>query len=163
MQHASAFPILVAAIVAAVVTAATAGQSKPDFSGEWILNRAASILSPGADGMQSGTVRIDHREPMFRYAATFSAAGGTPIKYAFELPSDGREVASGPQGARAMGTLRWDADALILTSRIERPGGEMTIVFRYELVDAGRRLRAVERLRGTDHDQDNVWIFDRRE
>ncbi len=113
--------------------------------------------------MQSGTVRIDHREPMFRYAATFSAAGGTPIKYTFELPSDGREVASGPQGARAVGMLRWDADALILTSRIERPGAEMTIVFRYELLDGGRRLRAVERLRGSDHDQDNVWIFDRRE
>ena len=142
---------------------ATIVQSKPDFSGEWILNRAESTLSPGADAMQSGLVWIDHREPTFRYAATFSAASGTPIKYTFELPSDGHEVASGQQGARAVGTLQWDADALIFTSRIERPGGEMTIVFRYELLDGGRRLRAVERLRGGDRDQDNVWIFDRRE
>ena len=39
---------------------------KPDFSGEWVLNRQASSLSPGADAVQSGTMQIDHREPMFR-------------------------------------------------------------------------------------------------
>jgi hypothetical protein len=38
----------------------------------------------------------------------------------------------------------------------------MAISFRNELIDGGRRLRASETLRGTDHDQDNVWIFDRR-
>jgi hypothetical protein len=46
--------------------------------------------------------------------------------------------------------------------RITRPDGEMSIVFRHELIEGGRRLRAVEQLRGTDHDQDNVWVFDRR-
>jgi hypothetical protein len=46
--------------------------------------------------------------------------------------------------------------------RVRHPGGEMTIVFRHELLDGGRRLRAAEQLRGTDHDQDNVWVFDRR-
>ena len=42
-------------------------RAKPDFSGEWILNREASSLSPGADAMQSATLQIDHREPTFRY------------------------------------------------------------------------------------------------
>ena len=36
------------------------------------------------------------------------------------------------------------------------------ISFRYELLDAGWRLRATEQVRGTDHDQDNIWIFERR-
>jgi hypothetical protein len=38
----------------------------------------------------------------------------------------------------------------------------MAISFRYELLDAGRRLRATEQVRGTDHDQDNIWMFERR-
>jgi hypothetical protein len=38
----------------------------------------------------------------------------------------------------------------------------MTLSFRYELVDGGRRLRAVEQIRGAGRDQDNVWLFDRR-
>lgn len=46
-------------------------QGKPDFSGEWILNRQASTLSPGADAVQSGVVKIEHRDPTFRYKAAF--------------------------------------------------------------------------------------------
>src|SRR5438093_7136375 len=36
------------------------------------------------------------------------------------------------------------------------------IPFRHELIDGGRRLRAVEQLRGAGQEQENVWIFDRR-
>jgi hypothetical protein len=58
-------------------------------------------------------------------------------------------------------SLRWDGDALVATSRVEIPNGEMTIAFRYELEDGGRRLRASEVLRGGGRDQDNVWVFER--
>jgi hypothetical protein len=30
-----------------------------------------------------------------------------------------------------------------------------------ELQEGGRRLRAAERLRAPDREQDNVWVFDR--
>ena len=40
---------------------------KPDFSGDWTLNREASALSPVvAPVVQSGFVRIEHREPSAR-------------------------------------------------------------------------------------------------
>lgn len=60
-----------------------------------------------------------------------------------------------------MSTLRWDGDALGVTWRTERPDGEVTISFRYELQDGGRRLRAAEQIRGGGRDQDNLWIFER--
>ena len=134
---------------------------KPDFSGEWILNRQASTLSPGADGVQSGVWRIEHREPTFRHKAAF-VTKSNPIEYEYELVSDGREVVGTQQGARTVSSLRWEGNALVVTWRTQRSDGEMEISFRYELLDAGRRLRATERVRGTDHDQDNVWIFERR-
>jgi uncharacterized protein (TIGR02246 family) len=133
---------------------------KPDFSGEWILNRQASTLSPGADGVKSAVVRIEHRST-FRYQATFETAGN-PLKVEYELQSDGREVAAGQPGAQSVSSLRWDGSALIYTGRIQRPNGELQIEFRYELFDDGRRLRAVEKLRGGGREQDNVWIFERR-
>ena len=136
-------------------------QQKPDFSGEWTLNRQASTLSPGADAIQSGLLRIEHREPMFRSNAEFVSATG-PIKYEYELQTDGREVAATQQGVASVSSLRWEAGALVFTARIQRPGGDLTISFRYELLEDGRRLRAVEQLRGRGRDQDNVWIFDRR-
>jgi hypothetical protein len=136
-------------------------QEKPDFSGEWILNRQASTLSKGADAVQSGVWRIEHREPTFRHKAAFVTESG-PREYEYELLSDGREVVSARQGATTVGSLRWEGNALVVTWRTQPSDRETTISFRYELLDAGRRLRAVEQVRGTDHDQDNVWIFERR-
>ena len=136
-------------------------QEKPDFSGEWILNRQASTLSPGADAMRSGVWRIDHREPTFHHKASF-VTDSNPFEYEYELLSDGGEVVATEQGARTVSSLRWEGNALVVTWRTQRPDGEMEISFRYELLDAGRRLRATEQVRGTDHDQDNIWMFERR-
>lgn len=123
-------------------------QQKPDFSGDWRLNRQASTLSPAAAAFQSGVMRIEHREPSFRCQATY-VADGKPVEYAFELRSDGPG-------------LRWDGDALVSTFATQGPDGEVTISFRYELQEGGRRLRAAEQLRGGGRDQDNVWVFERR-
>ena len=130
-------------------------QQKPDFSGEWILNREASTLSPGADTIRTAVVRIVHRDPMFRYESEYVSDTGT-MRPQFELMSE--EPAPGPGPEMTSGaSLRWDADALVFTY-IE---GDLNISFRYELLDAGHRLRAVERLRTSERTQDNVWIFDR--
>jgi hypothetical protein len=136
-------------------------QEKPDFSGEWILNRQASTLSPGADAVQTGVWHIEHREPTFHHKASL-VTGSKPIQYEYELLSDGREVIGTQQGATTVSSLRWEGNALIVTFQTRRSDSEMKISFRYELVDAGRRLRATEQVRGTDHDQDNIWIFERR-
>ena len=52
-------------------------------------------------------------------------------------------------------------DALVFTDTVPTPNGDMTIAFRYELRDDGRRVHAVERLRGAGREQDNEWVFDR--
>jgi hypothetical protein len=134
--------------------------AKPDFSGEWILNRKASTLSPGADAVRSGVWRIEHREPTFRHQAAFVFEKGKR-EYEYELQSDGPEVVGSEDGARTIGSLRWEGDALVVLWRTERTDGEMSIAFRYELLDAARRLQACEEVRGSAWDQDNVWVFDR--
>jgi hypothetical protein len=148
----------VVALLAGTVT--LGAQQKPDFSGEWTLNRQASTLSPGAAAIRSGVMRIEHRDPMFRCKQTM-VADLTPIEYAYELLSDGREVTGVQQGRSIVSSLRWDGEALVFTGRITGPNGELTVSFRYELEEGGRRLRAVEQLRGSGRDQDNVWVFER--
>ena len=134
--------------------------SKPDFSGEWVLNKAASTLSAGADAVQSARWSIDHREPVFRHKASFVSALERK-KYEYELRSDAPGMADGAEG----GSIEWDGDAVVVTFRHPVPDGApglMTVSFRYELTDGGRRIRASEQVRGTSWDQDNVWIFERR-
>jgi hypothetical protein len=142
-----------------VIVTSTA-ERKPDFSGEWTLNRQASTLSPGASAVRSGVLRIEHREPMFRCILTV-VGDGKPIESAYELLSDSREVTTSHQGRSIVSSLRWDGDTLVFTSGITGPNLEMTVSFRYELHESGRRLRAVEQIRGGGRDQDNVWVFER--
>jgi hypothetical protein len=144
-----------------VAAIAVAAQQKPDFSGQWTLNRQASTLSPGAAAVGSGVLHIDHREPLFRYKATL-VTDGKPFEYAYELSTDGHEVASTQQGRQAVSSLKWEGDTLVFTGRIQTSDSETKVSFRYQLIDANRRLRAVEQVRGPGRNQDNVWIFERR-
>jgi hypothetical protein len=115
----------------------------PDFSGQWTLNVEASALSPVvAPVVQHGFVRIEHREPSVGVHLSITM-NGEPVDVRFERPSN------------------WDGDALVFTDTVPTPNGDLTISFRYELQDAGRRLRASEVLRGAGREQDNVWVFDR--
>jgi hypothetical protein len=116
---------------------------KPDFSGEWILNVGESALSPVvAPVVQSGFVHIEHREP--------------DVSVHLSITMDGK-----PFDVRFQRLSNWDGDALAFTDTTATPGGELTISFRYQLEDAGHRLRATEHLRGAGREQDNVWVFDR--
>lgn len=133
---------------------------RPDFSGEWILNRPASTLSAGADGMRSGVWVIEHREPEVHVKASFETAGD-PVTFEWALRTDAGEIVNTHEGVTMASSLQWEGDGLIVRWRIGRPEGEMTITFRYELSNGGQLLTAREQLRGTDHDQDNVWVFDR--
>src|SRR5690349_5813010 len=85
---------------------------KPDFSGEWILNRQTSTVSSLAKPVQSGAVRIEHRDPVFRYKAAFMSENGPlqygPLPYEYELRSDGREVGFIQQGLTTLSSLRWE-------------------------------------------------------
>ena len=151
----------VAAAFVLTAAAAVAAQQKPDFSGDWTLDRQASTLGPGAAAVGSGVLHIEHREPLFRYKATL-VSNGKPFEYAYELSTDGREVASTQQGRQVLSNLRWDRDALVFTGRIQGTDSETHVSFRYELLDGNHRLRAIEHVRGPARDQDNVWIYERR-
>ena len=124
------------------------------------------MLEQADQAVQTGVVRIEHRDPMFRYKAAFVGENGPlqygPLPYEYELRSDGREVGFIQQGLTTVSTLRWEGEALVATWRIQRVDGELRVSSRYELIDTGRRLRAVEQVRGGLQDQDNIWMFDRR-
>ena len=109
-----------------------------------MLNRQGSTLPPPVSNVESGVVRIEHRDPSFSFHRTYVIAG-TPREAAFTRRTDGAESSeTGPQGLVTVSTLRWDGPALLLAMRIKGPGFEATNDVRYELLDGGRRLRATE-------------------
>jgi len=99
-------------------------------------------------------MRIDHREPIVHLQIRI-VANGKPVEYAYERVSDGTEVAEGG----TVTSLCWDGDVLVFTGRSQSSNGLWTMSFRYELLEEGRRLRAVEQVRGGGRYQDNIWMF----
>ena len=65
-------------------------------------------------------------------------------------------------GGGVISRLFWDGDALVLDCRSQGPDEPWTMSWRYELLEEGQSLRALERIRGGGRDQDNTWIFERR-
>lgn len=151
-----------ALMVTALITAAPAAQARPDYSGEWVLNRQESALPPAVSNVERGVVRIEHREPEFHFQRTYVIAG-TSQDAEFSIRTDGAEqTQTAPNGAPTTMTLRWDGPALVLAMQIAGPAYTATNVVRYELLDGGRRLRATESGRAPQHNHDAVWIYDRR-
>ena len=131
---------------------------KPNFSGEYVLDRPSSVLSAHAAGMVSAVLRIEHDDPRFACSAKFSSATDV-VEFAFERFTDGREMgSSGGEGSRCY----WEGDTLVSEDRIGSGDAAMIMTWRYDPVDNGHRLRANERIRGAGRDQDNIWEFERQ-
>jgi hypothetical protein len=137
-----------------------AAEAKPDFSGEYVLNPHASTLGAGADAVRSAVLRIEHREPMVRCQATFAFDSKT-FEYLLERVSDGREIIDQKEPT-TVSSLHWEGNALVFMDRTKGPDSELTMSWRYELLEGRRLLRAVEHIRGDGREQDNVWVFERR-
>ena len=155
--------VLRALVLAGLIAATLVAPAKPDFSGEWVLNRPASTLPPPVSNVESGVVRIEHREPEFHFRRTYVIAG-TSRDAAFSTWTSTERTATqtGPQGFPTTSTLRWNGVALVLAMRIAGSGFIATNDVRYELLDGGRRLRATEVGRAPQGSHDAVWIYDRR-
>jgi hypothetical protein len=154
--------IVLALVLAGLIVAAPVAQARPDFSGEWVLNRQASTLPPPVSNVESGVVRIEHREPEFRFYRSYVIAG-TSRDADFSIHTDGAEETQiGPSGLSTRLTLRWDGSALVLTMRLAGPDFMATNDVRYELLNGGRRLRATEVGRSPQQNHDAVWLYDRR-
>lgn len=130
---------------------------KPDFSGEWVLDRQASHLTGGASAMESGVLRIDHRDPKCGFQMSMST-GSDSVERAWEC-SLSDEIPAAASGFYSR--LFWEGDALVFECGSKGADETWSMLWRYQLLDSGQRLRAVEQMRG-GREFDNTWIFEKR-
>ena len=136
-------------------------QQRPDFSGEWTLDRSASSLQGDMAAVESGVLRIRHHEPSFGFSRTF-VINTQPIDTAFDIETDGRERVRNNRGMSSRSRMEWEGNSLLLTVLIDAPRGTVSNVVRYELLDDGSTLRAIEDVGGAAPPHHNVWMFARR-
>lgn len=130
---------------------------KPDLSGEYVLDRNACALSANASAIVSARLRLTHDDPRFACSARFASAEDA-MEFSFERWTDGRVPA--PTGSETS-RCYWDGDVLVSEDRMGTDDSPVIMIWRYELLEPERRLRATEQMRGGGRDQDNIWIFER--
>jgi hypothetical protein len=138
-------------------------QQKPDFSGEWILNKDKSHLELKIlKKLEKAMAKIEHRDPVFKLSRVFIIEG-EDNSLTLELISDGIEKSSQEGNQTHHSRLYWEGKMLVFVTRIVAPQGEATNTVRYQLLENGRILKAEEKFRGPRLEYDNVWVFEKQE
>jgi hypothetical protein len=138
-----------AAVAAFLAATSLYGQSKPDFSGTWKLNKAKSDLGMMADRVpEDFTVKIDHKEPEIRIAQP-GMRGGTQES---KVTTDGKPAESttqGPMGeVKSKAVAKWDGAALTLDVNREMGGNTMSQSDRWTLSEDGKILTIARKMSG---------------
>lgn len=113
-------------------------QSRPDFSGTWVLQVAQSDFGP-IPAPESRTDVITHAEPRLVVVRTVMAQG-TESRLEFHYVVDGEPHRNTANGAELTSRLRWDGQVLVMVSIASGAQGEVTITDRYTLSAGGRTL-----------------------
>jgi hypothetical protein len=132
--------------------------TKPDFSGTWKFNPARSSLQIPAP--ESTIFVIKHREPHFRLERTH-IFGGNSDTFSIDLTTDGNTVVRTHAGLEINATLRWEGDALVFDSKLERDGKQATNIVRYKLSDDGQSFIADEKFSSKELNYENKWLLER--
>ena len=150
-------------ILAGLLSAASVpAQQKPDFSGEWVLNKAKTRLQfPDITAIDRGSMEIERQGTSFHFKRVFVIGLEKDI-YSYELTADGKETTTKEGQRKIVSKSYWDGDALVYDTRIHAPEGDATNVVHYRLKEDGQILEAEEHFRGPKHKHDNVWIFERK-
>ena len=129
---------------------------RPDFSGVYILDRAASALSPAASAIVAARMSITHEDPRFACSARFASTDDA-VEFSFERSTDGKAT----DGPLVVSRCYWERDTLVSEDPMQMGDATGVMTWRYDLLAGGQCLRATERIRGGGRDQDNVWEFER--
>ncbi len=134
---------------------------KPDFTGDYVLNKQRSTLASDFARLERATVHIEHRDPVFVMHRVFTEGGKDDV-LDVQVRTDGQETVTKSGTRTEYSRGYWEGDTLAFVTRIVIPTGEATNVVHYRLIDGGRTLQAEERFRAPRMQHDNVWIFEKK-
>ena len=132
--------------------------TRPDFSGTWRFNPAASSLQIAAP--DDTIFVIDHRDPAFSVLRTHVKAGRRDT-FSLDLTTDGQVTVLRRENLQLRAQAEWDGDCLVFATDLVRDGEAGRNVVRYTMTPDRRSIRADERFRSASLNYDNVWALDK--
>ena len=149
------------ALVLAIVVAA---QSKPDFSGKWILDVAKSDFGP-APPLEAMSHEIQHKDPTVKIVTTQKSAQGE-LANQRTITTDGKENSNrlktmmGDQDVTS--TSRWDGPKLTTAMKLDVAGTPVSISDVWELSADGKVLTITRRTTTPEGDITQKFVFNKQ-
>ena len=132
---------LAAAALTLSAVAAPAQPKAPDFTGQWELNVAKSDFGPmAAQAPTKASMTITQNATTLKFAQAVSSPMGDQSSTQ-ELTLDGKEqTVNGADGQPATSSASVAGDTLVLSSKMQRQGMDITAVSRWTLSPDGKLL-----------------------
>jgi len=148
------------ALTVVAFAASLLAQSKPNFSGTWKLNGSKSDFGP-MPAPDSRTDVIDHNDPALKVATTAESAQGKQ-DFTSNYTTDGKEVTNkrGPQEVKS--TVAWDADKLVVNSKLSFQGSDVSIKSVWSLSADGKTLTQNQHIAAQMGEIDQVMVFEKQ-
>jgi len=146
--------LLTLSVLLCLATPGFSGDKKPDFSGTWKLNLVKSEM--GGSPVESLIVDVDHKDPVFKYAAR-GTAGGQGFEETETSFTDGRP-SQDSQGATV--TAHWDGATLV--SEAKDNNGQVLYTSELTLSDDGKTITRILIQKGPGDPQPRRELYDKQ-
>ncbi|MBI4908289.1 MAG: hypothetical protein HY820_31980 [Acidobacteria bacterium] len=136
--------LLALAAVTAVALTATPAAAKPDFSGSWKLVADKSDFGPMPvpDKMEYA---IEHKDPEVKAKVTqANQQGEATVEQTYS--TDGKETTNTLRGNPVKSTTKWDGDKMVINSKIDFQGNEITLSDAWVLAEDGKTVTITRKI-----------------
>lgn len=150
-----------ASIALLAFTAALNAQNKPNYSGTWKLNLEKSdfgVLPPSG----GRTDVVDHQDPNLKVSISDAAAQGQQ-DYTLLLTTDGKEAINKPGGLEMKSVAAWEADTLVVNTKLQFQGSDVSIKTKWTLSPDGKTLTESAHLESAMGETDQKLVFEKQD
>jgi hypothetical protein len=134
--------------------------ARPDFSGTWKLNIEKSNFGP-IPAPKSRVDKIQHKDPSLQFTSTRVTEEGEET-VTLTLTTDGKENTNSVRGTEVKSTGKWEGAALVIDSKANIGGNELSIKDKFTLSEDGKTLTVARHYAGPEGEADATTVLERQ-
>lgn len=131
--------ILTVAFLLAAFALVSFAADKPNFSGEWTCDLAKSDFGP-IPPPSTMTRKVEHNDPAMTVTEATTGGPQGDMTRTSKYTTDGSETSNDMMGSQAKSTAKWDGNNLVIATKADFQGNEITINSKWSLSDDGKTL-----------------------
>ncbi len=134
---------------------------KPNFSGEWKLNIDKSNFGP-IPPPNAQVLKITHKDPEVVSTTDQDGMEGK-VSYTVKYKTDGTETVNEIRGAQAKSTGKWDGEAIVVTTKMDFQGMDVTMSNTMKMVAEGKNINTTVKIVTPQGEFEQTLVFDKVE